>query len=145
MIGVIVCIYRTKIRNKNRKVADFGCGENLFKNCIPHNEVISFDHVSYNGSIACDMKDVSQWLGDESIDVAVFSLALWGTNYKDYIKEAYRVLTYDGKIYIAEPAKDYPDSDSEKELIKLLTEVGFKIVGDIERRGKFIYITGTKE
>lgn len=82
---------------------------------------------------------------DESIDVAVFSLALWGTNYKDYIKEAYRVLTYDGKIYIAEPAKDYPDSDSEKELIKLLTEVGFKIVGDIERRGKFIYITGTKE
>jgi hypothetical protein len=135
----------TKIRNKNRKVADFGCGENLLKDCIPNNDVISFDHVSHNGSIACDMKDVSQWLGDESIDVAVFSLALWGTNYKDYIKESYRVLSYDGKIYIAEPAKDYPDAESEKELIKLITEVGFKMVGGIERRSKFIYITGTKE
>jgi superfamily II DNA or RNA helicase len=136
----------TKIKNKNRKVADFGCGENLFKNCIPNNEVISFDHVAIDSSvIACDMKDVSKWLTNESIDIAVFSLALWGVNYKDYIKEAYRVLSYDGKIYIAEPIKDYPDTESEKELINLITEVGFKIVGEIERRGRFIYITGTKE
>lgn len=134
----------TKIRNRNHKVIDFGCGENLFKNCIPHNEVISFDHVSHNGSIACDMKDVSQWVGNESVDVCVFSLALWGTNYKDYITEAYRTLNYGGVIHIAEPAKDYETPELEEELKTLIEEVGFKVVGVVERRSKFIYITGIK-
>ena len=59
MMSIKGNLIATKIRNRNHKVIDFGCGENLFKNCIPHNEVISFDHVSHNGSIACDMKDVS--------------------------------------------------------------------------------------
>ena len=135
----------TKIRNKNHKVADFGCGENKFKNCVPHNQVISFDHVACDDSvIACDMRDVSQYLTDESIDVAVFSLALWGTNYKDYIKEAYRALSFGGQIHIAEPAKNYETAESEQELVTLISEAGFKVVGSVERRDKFIYITGIK-
>jgi len=36
------------------------------------------------------MKDTG--LEDKSIDVAVFSLALWGVNWKDYLNEAYRLL-----------------------------------------------------
>jgi len=134
----------TKIRNRNHKVIDFGCGENLFKDCIPHNEVIAFDHISHNGSIACDMKDVSKWVKNESVDVCVFSLALWGTNYKDYIFEAYRTLNYGGVIHIGEPAKDYETPELEQELKNLIEDVGFKVVGDIERRSKFIYITGIK-
>jgi ubiquinone/menaquinone biosynthesis C-methylase UbiE len=69
---------------------------------------------------------------------------LWGTNYKDYIKEANRVLNYGGVIHIAEPAKGYETPESEQELIQLISEVGFKVVGNIERRDKFIYITGIK-
>jgi superfamily II DNA or RNA helicase len=135
----------TKIKNKKYVVVDFGCGENLFKNCIPDNKVISFDHVAVDDSvIACDMKDVSNWIKDEEVDVAVFSLALWGTNYEDYIKEAHRVLRYDGKIYIAEPAKDYQTKEEQEELVKMLNEVGFEQVGSIENRGKFIYLTGIK-
>lgn len=144
MMSIKGNLIATKIRNRNHKVIDFGCGENLFKNCIPHNEVISFDHVSHNGSIACDMKDVSQWVGNESVDVCVFSLALWGTNYKDYITEAYRTLNYGGVIHIAEPAKDYETPELEEELKTLIEEVGFKVVGVVERRSKFIYITGIK-
>lgn len=135
----------TKIRNKNHKVIDFGCGENLFKNCIPNNKVISFDHVALDENvIACDIKDVSQWVKNETMDVCVFSLALWGTNYKDYIKEAYRVLNYGGMIHIAEPAKDYETTELEHELRNLIEEVRFKVIGEIERRNKFIYITGIK-
>lgn len=133
----------SKIKNKNRVVADFGCGENLMKKCIPNNKVYSFDHVAIDDSvIVCDMAHTP--LEDESIDIAVFSLALWGTNFEDYFKEAYRILNYDGLVYIAEPTKSY----SEEERNTLVSQVksnGFTQVGDIECRGKFFYLTLIKK
>lgn len=90
------------------------------------------------------MRDISEYVYDETIDVAVFSLALWGTNYKDYITEAFRVLNYGGVIHIAEPVKSYETPEDGQGLIYLITESGFTIVGNIERRDKFIYITGIK-
>lgn len=108
------------------------------------NITVAADIACDDSVITCDISDVSQYLANESIDVAVYSLALWGTNYKDYIKEAYRVLAYSGVIHIAEPAKNYESPESEEELINLISEVGFKVVGKIERRDKFIYITGIK-
>ena len=36
----------SKIKNRNRVVADFGCGENQLRNCIPNNKVYAFDHVA---------------------------------------------------------------------------------------------------
>lgn len=135
----------TKIRNKNHTVIDFGCGENLFKNCVSHNKVLAFDHVAIDETvIACDMKDISQWVGDESVDITVFSLALWGTNYEDYIKEANRVLNYGGVIHIAEPSSSYETLEDEQGLLDLITRNGFTVVGQVEKRGKFIYITGIK-
>lgn len=135
-----------KIKNKNHVVADFGCGENLLKTLIP-NKVLSFDHVSIDESvIACDMSDLSIYLENESIDVAVFSLSLWGTNYKDYIKEAYRVLSFGGFIYISEPVKNYEEEGEEQKLIDVIREQGFDITtnNSIEKTDKFIYITGIK-
>jgi hypothetical protein len=135
-----------KIKNKNSIVADFGCGENLLKTLIP-NKVLSFDHVAIDDSvIACDMSDLSIYLENESIDVAVFSLSLWGTNYKDYIKEAYRVLNFNGFIYIAEPVKNYQQDGEEQKLIDVIIEQGFDITtnNSILKTDKFIYITGVK-
>lgn len=133
----------TKIKNRNRVVADFGCGDNQLRNCIPNNKVWAFDHVAADETVtACDMAHTP--LGDESVDIAVFSLALWGTNYEDYIKEAYRVLNYDGLVYIAEPSKSY-DADKRTELLAMLKRNGFTQVGDIEDRGKFFYITVIKK
>lgn len=133
----------SKIKNKNRVVGDFGCGENLMKKCIPDNKVYSFDHVAIDDTvIACDMAHTP--LEDETIDIAVFSLALWGTNYEDYFKEAYRVLNYDGLMYIAEPSKSYGETE-RGELLDLLKKNGFTQVGNIEDRGKFFYVTVIKK
>jgi hypothetical protein len=54
------------------------------------------------------------------------------------------VLNFGGVIHIAEPAKSYETPEDEQGLIDLITESGFTIVGHIERRSKFIYITGIK-
>lgn len=133
----------SKIKNKNRIVADFGCGENLMKTFIPNNKVYSFDHIAIDDSvIACDMANTP--LKNESIDIAVFSLALWGTNFEDYFKEAYRLLNYDGLMYIAEPSKTYTKEDRD-ELLDILRRNGFTLVGNIEDRGKFFYITVIKK
>lgn len=133
----------SKIKNKNRVVADFGCGENLMKTFIPNNKVYSFDHIAIDDTvIACDMAHTP--LEDESIDIAIFSLALWGSNFEDYFKEAYRLLNYDGLMYIAEPTKSYNEEQKE-ELIGKLKRNGFTLVGDIESRGKFFYITVIKK
>ena len=133
----------SQIKNKNRVVADFGCGENLMKNCIPENKVYSFDHVAIDETvIVCDMAHTP--LENESVDIAVFSLALWGTNYEDYFKEAYRVLSYDGLMYIAEPSKSYTKEDRDG-LLEVLKRNGFVQVGEIEDRGKFFYVKVMKK
>ena len=127
------------------EVIDFGCGDNQFKLEIPNNKVTSVDHVACDDSvIACDMCDLSNYVANESHDVAVFSLSLWGTNYTDYLKEAYRVLRRKGFIYIAEPTKHYETVEEQNALKQLLSDCGFKIVGNIDVREKFIYITGIK-
>lgn len=126
------------IKNKNKVVADFGCGENLMRTFIPENEVYSLDHIAIDDTvIACDMAHTP--LADQSVDIAVFSLSLWGSNYEDYFIEAYRVLSYDGLLYIAEPTKSY-DETKRKELVDKLKKHGFTMVGDIESRGKFFYL-----
>ncbi len=133
----------TKINDSRDVVADFGCGENLFKHCVPNNKVYSFDHVAIDETVvACDMRNTG--LIDETIDVAVFSLALWGTNSDEYIKEAYRILRRKGMIYIAEPSKNYETLEEQDKLINVLNEIGFQQVGSIENRGKFVYLTGIK-
>lgn len=127
------------------EVIDFGCGDNQFKLEIPNNKVTSVDHVACDESvIACDMCDLSNYVANESHDVAVFSLSLWGTNYKDYLNEAYRVLRRKGFVYIAEPSKHYETVEEQNNLKQLLTDCGFKIVGNIDVREKFTYITGIK-
>lgn len=63
--------------------------------------VHSFDLVANApGVIACNMAAVP--LPDISVDVAVFSLALMGTDYGAFIVEATRVLKYRGWLWIAE-------------------------------------------
>ncbi len=131
-----------KITEKNDVIIDFGCGMNEFKSCVPDNKVISFDHVAADETvIACDMRDISSYVEDKSVDVCVFSLALWGPNYEDYIREAYRVLNRKGMIYIAEPLFELGD---ENEIVNKLIHNGFKIVGTIDNGVKFSYISAIK-
>lgn len=71
-------------------VADFGCGEGRLGQTIEQ-KCHSLDLVAANDSVvACDMAYTP--LQSNSINVAVFCLSLMGTNLKDFILEANRVL-----------------------------------------------------
>lgn len=89
-------------------VGDFGCGEARLAASVP-NRVHSFDLVAANERVtACNMTEVRAGsaaqaaaatltsgqvpLADGSLDVAVFCLSLMGTDYVDFLAEAYRVL-----------------------------------------------------
>ena len=124
------------IKRKDFVVADLGCGENLLKNEIPDNKVLSFDHISIDPSVtSCDLSNIP--LDSEEVDLAVFSLALMGSNYEDYIKEAHRILKPMGFLFIAEPMGKWEGKTEQLEA--LIQSSGFSRP-QITRSGNFIYI-----
>ena len=120
-------------------VADMGCGENLLSKEVS-NKVHAFDYVAIDKDVtACDMSSIP--LGDQEINAVVFCLSLMGSNYLDYIKEAFRVTKPYGNIFICEPKKKV-----EKRLEVLKKEIestGFKIV-EVTTSSQFVYIHGIK-
>ncbi|CAB9500437.1 RNA-processing protein 8 [Seminavis robusta] len=101
----------TSSKDQTTVVADFGCGDaELARRLIEVKsdktstcpfQVHSFDLVAKSDLVtACDMANVP--LKDKSVDVAIFCLALMGTNATDFLIEAHRVLKVDGKVKIAE-------------------------------------------
>ena len=128
------------ITRKEMIVADLGCGEDLLRKEIPHNKVLSFDHIAINKNvIACDISHLP--LENESVDITVFSLSLMGANYKEYLQEAYRVLKAMGVLLIAEPISKW--ENREEELSLLLSEIGFK-TPTLNKTKQFIYVTCIK-
>ena len=123
------------IKRKDFIVADLGCGQNLLKEEIKKNKVYSFDHYAIDESvIACDISSLP--LEDDSVDISVLCLALMGSNSKDYLKEAYRIIRPMGYLFIAEPKKKQIDKIDE--LTQLLKEIGFGNI-DVDIRENFIY------
>jgi hypothetical protein len=62
---------------------------------------------------------------------------MWGSNCRDYIKEASRILESNGQLYIIEPTKRWSEKDELGNIIQgneackmteLLRENGFKII-----------------
>jgi len=120
-------------------VADMGCGENLLSKEVS-NKVHAFDYVAIDKNVtACDMSSIP--LADQEIDAIIFCLSLMGSNYLDYIKEAFRVTKPYGNIFICEPKKKV-----EKRLEVLKKEIestGFTIV-KVTTSSQFVYIHGIK-
>ncbi|OJD29577.1 ribosomal rna-processing protein 8 [Diplodia corticola] len=88
-------------------IADLGCGDAALATKLqPHLQplnlrVHSFDLAAPNPLITkADIANLP--LPDGSVDVAVFCLALMGTNWLDFIDEAWRVLHWKGELWIAE-------------------------------------------
>jgi SAM-dependent methyltransferase len=122
-------------------VGDFGCGEGLLKKALPGNHVIGLDHVSWDESVvACDMSATP--LEDTSLDVAVFSLSLMGLNWADYLKEAHRTVKPYSHVFIVEPKKKW--QNNIEELKDTIEAAGFYIMGDVEQRYDFLYLTAVK-
>ena len=120
-------------------VADLGCGENLLSKEIP-NTIYSFDYIAIDDSvIECDISELP--LQSNKVDVSVFSLALMGSNYVDYLREGSRILKPYGTMFIAEPKKKWENNLDR--LISELENIGIKVIDNFTS-SRFLYIQGIK-
>lgn len=91
-------------------IVDLGCGDaKIAATLTPINKqrnlnlkIHSFDLTSSGNSLVTEADIANLPLDPESVDVAIFCLALMGTNYLDFIEEAFRVLRFGGELWIAE-------------------------------------------
>ncbi|KAL2258507.1 hypothetical protein VTK26DRAFT_8161 [Humicola hyalothermophila] len=89
-------------------IADLGCGDAKLATALqPLKQKLRLDLRSFDlqtgGSPLVTRADIANLpLADGSVDVAVFCLALMGTNWTDFVEEAYRVLRWKGELWIAE-------------------------------------------
>jgi superfamily II DNA or RNA helicase len=133
-----------KLKTKTKQVVDMGCGKAQIAEHFRGDkrfEFTNFDHVSSCDSVLA--RDISNTeLEEDSVDICILSLAMWGANCKAYIQEAYRILESGGKLYIIEPTKRWTDKDEHGNILEkkgqklktLLEANGFKIVQeDIEK------------
>lgn len=88
-------------------IADLGCGDARLASELQADksklrlEILSFD--LHSPSPLVTKADISNLpLANGSVDVAVFCLALMGTNWIDFIEEAYRILRWKGELWVAE-------------------------------------------
>jgi ribosomal RNA-processing protein 8 len=88
-------------------IADLGCGDAALSTALQpvtkklHLKIHSFDLQSPSPLVTkADIANLP--LPDNSIDVAIFCLALMGTNWVDFIEEAFRILRWKGELWIAE-------------------------------------------
>ena len=143
----------TEIKGKRtRSVVDMGCGKAQIAEYFANDKrftFINYDHVSSNENVL--VQDISRTpLEDDSVDMCILCLAMWGSNCRDYIKEAYRILESGGKLYIMEATKRWSEQDEYGNIVLykkgdkmkvLLEESGFKIVEQsIEKFCMFICI-----
>ena len=136
----IVIQLLTKLKTKRTKsIVDLGCGTAQIAHHFcgdPRYQFINYDHVAINDSVI--VADISALpLEDDSMDIAVLCLAMWGSNCKDYVSEANRVLETRGCLYIVEPTKRWSEKSDDGNMIvgqegnklrSVLTEAGFKVM-----------------
>jgi len=97
-------------------------------------QVHSFDLKKQNERITvADIKNVP--LEDESCTIVIFCLALMGTNFLDFIEEAYRILAPRGELWIAEIKSRFTES-GEKKVVKP-EDVGSEFVETLKLCGFF--------
>jgi hypothetical protein len=136
-----------KIQTKRTKnIIDMGCGKAQISQHFKDDSrflFTNYDHIAFDESIvtACDISKTPE--EDDSVEIVILSLAMWGSNCSSYITEAFRILETNGTLYIMEPTKRWSEMDgynikpetAASKLRNLLTDNGFIIVK--ENIGKF--------
>jgi ubiquinone/menaquinone biosynthesis C-methylase UbiE len=129
-----------------------GCGKGHISQYYMNDsrfQFYNYDHISSNETIIpCDISTLP--LEDDSVEICILSLVMWGSNCKDYIQESYRVLESGGKMYIIEPTKRWTEKDDSGNLVvgkegnklkQILCEYGFHILEEyIEKFCLFICV-----
>lgn len=92
-------------------IGDLGCGlAHVREALLGQHTVHSFDHVAVNEHVvACDISKLP--LDDDSLDVALFSLSLQGSNFADYLYEAHRCLRKHGWLHVYEPLSWFDETN----------------------------------
>ncbi|KAJ2048798.1 25S rRNA (adenine645-N1)-methyltransferase [Coemansia sp. S2] len=138
-----VDVFIQYLRNKSGKlvVADLGCGEARLSATVGQQHTVhSFDLVAYNELITpCNIADVP--LPNDSVDVAIFCLALMGTDFLKFIREANRILRVGGELKIAEVISRVSDVDA---FVQALEGQGFKLARTTANNKMFIMLDFTK-
>ncbi|KAL0471456.1 methyltransferase domain-containing protein [Neurospora intermedia] len=108
-------------RNGLCTIADLGCGDaKLAQALVPLKrklgiEVKSYDLQDGGKPELITRADIANLpLKDGSVDVVIFCLALMGTNWIDFVEEAYRVLRWKGELWVAEIKSRFVDPTRKK-------------------------------
>lgn len=88
-------------------IADLGCGDAQIAQSLQSDKgKLRIDMKSYdlqNPHPLVTKADIANLpLEDGSVNVAIFCLALMGTNWMDFIEEAFRILHWKGELWVAE-------------------------------------------
>ncbi|TGJ78300.1 hypothetical protein E0Z10_g10464 [Xylaria hypoxylon] len=88
-------------------IADLGCGDAKLATALQSEKkklnlnILSYDLQSPSPLVTkADIANLP--LAEGSVDVVIFCLALMGTNWLDFIEEAYRILHWKGELWVAE-------------------------------------------
>ncbi|PBP21076.1 ribosomal RNA-processing protein 8 [Diplocarpon rosae] len=88
-------------------IADLGCGDAALATALQSHlkslklKIHSFDLQSPSSLVTkADIANLP--LIDGTVDIAIFCLALMGTNWVDFIEEAFRILRWKGELWVAE-------------------------------------------
>lgn len=123
-----------KTRGEDCVVADFGCGDAKIARTLTNHAVFSFDLVKCNEHVVVANSSKVP-LGKKSVDVSVFCLSLMGTDFKDFIREARRVLRAKGRLVIAEVASRI---ENLADFVGGVEELGFALVSQEEPNSYFV-------
>ena len=124
-------------------IADLGCGEARLSRSVP-NPVHSFDLVAVNEDVT--VADIAHLpLEDASVDIVVFCLSLMGTNIRDFVFEASRILKIGGSLKVAELESRFHGEDmSVDKFIQDVEKFGFQISWKDLKKDFFYFINFKK-
>ena len=120
-----------KIKKGGKHIVDMGCGTAKISDHFKEDLrfiFTNYDHVAINDAVqVCDISHMP--LEDNTVDICIMSLALWGSNCEEYIREASRVLDENGILYIIDSTKRWSEEGRQdaNKLKQMLETNGFKI------------------
>lgn len=148
-VAGIIAQYKARVY---ANVIDLGCGENLLKSKVADGKtVVGVDVEKIDDSvIQANCSDLHGVIDDESFQIAVHCLSLWGNSFEDYIREDYRILEsgMNAVLIIVEPSEKFGEGShygTEEHFIEAVESAGFRRSGSaIDIDGKFKLFQFTK-
>jgi len=128
---IIAELDKIKTKKGGKRVIDMGCGTAKISEHFSKDMRFNFtnyDHVAINETVqVCDISLMP--LEDDSVEICIMSLALWGSNCEEYIREALRVLETNGIFYIIDSTKRWSEEGMQdgNQLKQMLEKNGFQI------------------